>query len=234
MPRISPCWVSWRAFYAGNSEVGDADAFVGGQNDVGRPDVPVNDPSRMSEVEGVRGLLHHPDRLRGVEAARAGQGDVEGRTLDMFQRQIRQTVYLAHVVEGHDVGVGQSARDPRLVVEALEEPVPLRARWKIHPEGLDGEDSPDERIGRPIDGPRAPRAQFPKNLVTPDLGGNPARSQGSGRVVSERNQTCCLRALRAPGSKGAVSEDRCSVLTPGNYKTKPDPGPQLKTAMRGA
>ena len=163
------------ALEAGDAEVRDTNAPVGGEDDVGGPDVAMNDPARMREVESRSGLLDHTNGLGRIEPAGAREGYVERRAVDVLEDEIRQAVHLADVEQGHDVRMRQAARDAGLVVEALEEPVALRTRRKVDAEGLDREDTSDERICRLVDGPGAARPQFFDNVVPPDLRGKSAR-----------------------------------------------------------
>ena len=97
--------------------------LVGGDEDVVRLDVAMDDPVAVREAEGLEELLGVPDR--GVHRERAVGHDqlLEAAALDHLHRDVVRPLGLAAVVDGDDVRVREAGGRLRLAAEALDEEV---------------------------------------------------------------------------------------------------------------
>jgi hypothetical protein len=119
----------------GQAEVGDPEAAVGVEQQVGRLDVTVDQAALVGVVQSCRRLEPHPHRLlRGqegigvVDLAEAAPGQV-------LEHQIRLVVLLAPVEHLQDVRVVEGGDGPRLGPEPPEE-VGVTGQGRV--EDLDG------------------------------------------------------------------------------------------------
>jgi len=90
------------------------------QQDVGRLDVAVDDPSAVRRVQRRRDLFddgHRALRIDGATVEDLGQG----RAADMSHGDVEDAVRLAGLVHRDDVRMIQVRRGPRLVGEPLPE-----------------------------------------------------------------------------------------------------------------
>ena len=103
---ISPVsvWLLVRFQPLGQAEVGDLGHAVGGEEDVGRLEVAVDDPGLMGGVDGP-GQGRHQLGGRPARLGRARQSIVEVAAFEQLQRDERQAVHFADVVDLHDVRV---------------------------------------------------------------------------------------------------------------------------------
>ena len=100
----------------GQAEVGDLGTTVGGQEDVGRLEVAVDDPLHMG---GVDGAGEDADGPRGLSDVLRPAIDVGGETasVDEFEGEVREAADLADVVDLDDVGVLEAGEGLGLLVE---------------------------------------------------------------------------------------------------------------------
>ena len=97
----------------GEAEVGDLGSAVGGEHDVGRLEVAMNDAAFMG---GVHGACERFDQLGGVPGRKGSVGELLGQAAarDEFHREKRPAVDLADFEDLHDIGVLQPGRGFRL------------------------------------------------------------------------------------------------------------------------
>ena len=130
MPSTAPCGsvqaASARA--RGEAEVGDAEAAVVAEEQVGRLDVAVHEPPAVGVVEGAGGLEADEEGLRQAEPLPLVE---DGRRLppaEVLGDDVRGAVVVPPVVDGHDVRVVQGRGRLRLGAEAPEERVVVGER----------------------------------------------------------------------------------------------------------
>jgi hypothetical protein len=106
----------------GDPEVEHLHLALGGQEDVARLDVAVDDPRAVGRLERVGDRRHDPGRL--ARRHRAGAVDPSGQALALQQLhdQVRPPVVLAKVKHPGDVGVVEPGRRPRLPAQPLGGP----------------------------------------------------------------------------------------------------------------
>ena len=98
----------------GQTEIEDFDQAVGGDDDIRRLQIAMNDASVMSAGE-CAGNLHAiaQDRLRRQSGIRAH--GVQRLALDQLHHDVEFALGLANFVDGADVGMSESRRGARLV-----------------------------------------------------------------------------------------------------------------------
>jgi hypothetical protein len=105
-------------FHLGQAEVQQLHAAVGGDEDVGRLDVAVADPFLVRGAEGLGNVDAVLERLAQRDRA-AVDPLPQGGAFEQLGDDVRNRALGAHVEDGHDVGVVESARRPRLTRQAL-------------------------------------------------------------------------------------------------------------------
>src|SRR6185436_2901926 len=103
----------------GDAEVHDLHRAVGGDPDVGRLDVAVDDAVTMRVLEPAGSLRQDVDALRRRQRLAARDDAVEVLAGEVFLHQVRNAVLDAEVVDGDDVAVLQVDGDLRLAEEAV-------------------------------------------------------------------------------------------------------------------
>ena len=153
----------------GDAEVGDLGRPIGGDHDVGRLDVAVNDALLVGVVEGVGGLrqdAEHPLRRHG---SLFRQPLIHGRPVHVLHGDVRQVVLLLHVVNGDDAGMGEDSRRSRFPEKALPQAFLLfRGALFAQLDGLDGHRPPDVRIDGVVHHAHGATAQLSDDLVSPN------------------------------------------------------------------
>ncbi len=87
------------------------------------------------------------------------------------------------VMDGDDARVGEAARRPRLLVEALDELAALPGLQKAHQaDGLDGQLAVDDGVPGEINHAHGPAADLPDDLIPADLLHAPILPRGRGEV----------------------------------------------------
>ncbi len=132
----------------GDAEVAHLDLAVGRQQDILGLDVAVNHAMRVRHVEGLAELLD--DGHHGCQRQRRVSIDqtLERTTLDIFHHQITQPIIVAHVVDGHDVGMLEHAGQVRLLLEAAYD---IRAAEQVAVQHLDRDLTAQARVMGAID-----------------------------------------------------------------------------------
>ena len=92
---------------------------VGGEENVGRLDVPMYHPLGVCHRERVTGLAGDVDCLADRQRA-AGEQRGDAGPVDEFHHQVRHPVIGAHVVDGDDIWMGEAAGRSGLPVEPLQ------------------------------------------------------------------------------------------------------------------
>jgi hypothetical protein len=106
------------AFQApGQPEVADLGRAVGGQQDVARLQIPVDDPARVSRLGGPGQRGHQRGGLSG-RLGRARQLPGQAASLEKLHGEVRPALVVAHIVDPHDVLVPQAGDHLGLALEA--------------------------------------------------------------------------------------------------------------------
>ena len=158
---------------------------VGGDEDVRRLQVAVNDAAAMRGAERI-GQLHADVEQRDRPAGgRVGNHLVECASLEQLADQKRLSVVLAGVVNGADVRVRDERGEARLAVEAIDR---AGSGYLLRPQQLDGDFALEPQVACAID--LASRRR-----------GRSAGGARSGRFARDRQSTvagaqpsCCVSA----------------------------------------
>jgi hypothetical protein len=114
--RRMPCVRAGEAGRSRDAEVGDQDAIVGADQNVGRLEVAMHQPRIVCRGETATGLDERSDDLR--RRARCARQPVGQRsTTDEFHRDERVAVLDADVVDPDHVGVGEPGHDLALATQ---------------------------------------------------------------------------------------------------------------------
>jgi GAF domain-containing protein len=136
--------------------------LVGGDEDVVRLDVPVDDPVAVREAKGLEQLLGVADRRADRERAAGHDQLLEAAPLDHLHGDVVRALGLAAVVDGDDVRMGEARRRLRLAPEALDEEVVVRVAVV---EDLDRDAAAELLVLGQVDVRHAPGAQLPEDPV---------------------------------------------------------------------
>ena len=98
----------------GNAEIHDPWRPVGGDQDIVRLEVAMNDPRSMRMRHRVEDRNHDPERLHRRQTPLPAQVRAQVLAGDVFEHQIKVSALLAGLEDGHDVRVAQGADHPRL------------------------------------------------------------------------------------------------------------------------
>jgi hypothetical protein len=170
----------------GDPEVGDGEAALVVEQQVGGLDVPVDETLAVGIVQAVGHLEPHLEGLGRGEAVPPVQEIPKAAPLEELKHQVRAVLGLAPVVDPHDVGVVERRRLLGLGSEAAQEDLVLgQAGVKdLHRHApTQGDVLGEEDVGR------APRSDgrhqaVPAAQDSADLVGHSRRGHGS-RVVAE-------------------------------------------------
>ena len=148
----------------GQAEVGEVAVLppVGKiDEDVGGLDVAVDEPPRVGRVQRTCHLRHDRDRPLGVERPFGTEQPAQVGPVDVAHRDEERPLGLAGVVDGHDVGMVEARREPRLPNEAVAEGVVVGEAGRQHlerdrplesgiegPEDLSHPTTPDQPLHR--------------------------------------------------------------------------------------
>ena len=170
------------------AEVEHLDLSVGGERDVRRLQVAMDDTPPMRVVQRRGDLYTPPDDVPG-RRRRASDDLAQRVALDELEHDERQPVDVLHFVHAADVGVPEL----RCVLRLLQQPPSgLRVARIAHQLDRDGPVEPG--VASPVHLADAPRPQELDDLVAPQHGpGGEARSERPGRG--------CRRGGRPPAPR---------------------------------
>ena len=112
-------------------EVGDAEASVLSEQEVGRLDVPMDDALSVGVVQGPAGLEGDHQHLRRTEGAARREDAPEAAATQVLGHQVGLSVD-PPVVDGHHVGIGQRRHEAGLGPEPLHERLVADQRGMQH------------------------------------------------------------------------------------------------------
>ncbi len=158
----------------GNPKIGNLRPLVSvclarSEQDVRGLDIAVNDAMAVRVPEGFGHLLSDlADAIQRRPLA-LFHGIGESLAIDKFHHQKRHALVFANVEDGHNSGMGQSARGARLAIEALAEFVGLYAGQGRCKDGLQGDNSIHRGVARPEYTAHRAVAQLIENLIPRDV-----------------------------------------------------------------
>ncbi len=155
------------AGHLGDAEVGDLHPAGAVEQDVAGLDVAVDDALAVGVVEGVGGLAGDAQHVAQTQARSGVEAAGEVDALDELEGEIEETLGLAGVEQGDDVGMQEAAGGPGLAQQALLAVVDL-LRPADEADGLDGELAVDLRIFGEIDLAHRAGAEKPDDAVAAD------------------------------------------------------------------
>ncbi len=172
-----------------HAEVGDERPVLGGDEDVGRFQVPVHDPGGVGLFEPFRDLTR--DLERALEGKRAVplQNLAQRTAVDEVHRQESEILVLADVVDPDDAAMRDLAGENELAAEALDDGWVGR---EVGPQDLQGDRNAELLVERPVDHPHPAEAHQPVQPVA-------ARDQ---RPRSETPRDVDVRLRRVGGGGG--------------------------------
>jgi hypothetical protein len=147
----------------GETEVGDLDAPVVGEQDVLGLDVAVDDAGVVGCAERGEHRLHDLQGLAGAEPALLPHQVTQGPARHVLHRQEHGAVVGALVVDGDDVGVGQPGGRLGLADEPGHELLVL-GQLRMH--HLDGDRAVEPAVQGEVDGGHAATRQPRLDVVT--------------------------------------------------------------------
>ena len=157
---------------SGDPEVHDH-GLVGAvlDHDVGRLEVPVNDARVVRRDETGDHSASDPHDLFDRESARAllqDRGELD--PVDVGHRDVLDAADLPHVVDAHDVGVGDLPGEQELALEALLEVArQLRIGGDLGAHDLDRDPDPELLVPGAVDGAHPAEAEELDDVVPPEL-----------------------------------------------------------------
>ncbi len=157
--------VPGRPVGARQAHVEDLDHPVLGQDQVGRLDVPVDEPPFVGVLQPGRRLGHVGHRPGRRDRPAPGQQGVQGDAVDVLHDKVANVPVLAGVVDADDVRVVQGGRGPGLAQEPLGRHlgVGLRDRGK----DLEGDGATQALVLGQVHGPHAALAELVSDEVLP-------------------------------------------------------------------
>ena len=200
---------------AGESEVGDSNAPVLGDEDVVRLEVAMNEPC----VVGCRETRSRA-RIGGQDLADAprplGEPPPERPPPDELHRDEQLVSERADVVDGDDVGMGEACHRPRLAEETLAKLLSRGAERRIGLQDLERDESVEVRVIRFVHRAHRTRADAATDVVTLDA------HAGLETRVFARKAWCGRRS--APRGRPARREERLRKPHLGRARTPRTPG----------
>ncbi len=200
----------------GQPEVGDPESAVGVEEQVGRLDVPVDEPAAVGVVEPGGGLEADQDRLLRSEQGPGVVDLAEAAAGQELQHQVRLVVLLAPVVDLEDVGVVEGGHRSGLGPEPLEE-VGVAGQRRV--EDLDGHPSVEGDVVGQVDvrgrtGPQGGDQSVAVAEDTPDGVGDTRHdlrtrlpSRGPQAVEGRPDDRPASGRPRRPGQEGRATPD---------------------------
>ena len=148
----------------GQAEIADLGDSLGGQEDIARLEVAMDDPGRVGGMDGAReGLGQRGGLARGHGLL--GQPLGEAAALGEFQREIGAMVVLADGVDGDDVRMSQPGDGVGFGPKPFDL---LLGRELTFDEGLEGHEAAELPVVGLEDDPHGPPAQFIEELQAVD------------------------------------------------------------------
>ncbi len=146
------------------AEIRDLGRAVGGEQDVGRLEVAVDDPALVGGLDGLGYRGHQGGGLAGrLRRARHHLG--QAAALDEFHGEVRPAVQVADLVDLHDVRMAQAGHGFRLAQKALQL---LRPGGGAGQEHFQGDGAVEAQVPRLVDDAHAAAAQHPLHLMAAD------------------------------------------------------------------
>jgi hypothetical protein len=158
-----------------DAEIGQQQAAIGMQQQVGGFHVAVNDAMLVGVVERAGDLVDVGQRLRDGERALPRQQLGERAIGQVGHDEIGEVVLLAKLIDRHDVGMVERGGRVGLAPEARQEERPLASiGQQLRAQDFDGDRAPGPLLLREVDRAHAARAQPPLNVA----GAEPYANQG--------------------------------------------------------
>ena len=149
----------------GQAEIEDLHLAVCGDENIGRLEVAMNDPLR---VRGGQPIRHRGSDLRRLSPRQrlAGQPLVKRFSAQQLRDDEGRTVDLSEIMNGQDVGVGESCYGSRFLFEAFER---LGVFRKPIRNDLDGHLASQARVPSAIDLSHSARPEGSEDLIRPQV-----------------------------------------------------------------
>ena len=144
-------------------EISDLYAAVLQDHDIVRFDVPMDDPSGMGVLDGLGDLGGKMQRLPPGQRAPLLHILLEGQPVDQFHDDIVRFAGMVHVIDGHDIGVGEH-RDG--LAFGMEPPPEILVAAEFFLEDLHRHIPVEPVIHGPIDHGHAAPADFLQYFIT--------------------------------------------------------------------
>jgi hypothetical protein len=171
-----------------DAEIGDLGLAGGGDDDVGRLDVAVDD---TLAVRAAQPLQHLQQQRHHGHRCPLAQNLLQRPPLHQLHDDRRIAVALHEVVDPHDGGVAAAAGGLHLLAEALDERGSGGGIQCIGPHHLDSHHPVDQRIMRAEHRPHGAGAQQRHRLIAADAGGQRGHQRSSRLMALSR-----LRRMR--------------------------------------
>ena len=150
--------------HPGDAEVGHLHAAVPQDHDVVGLDVPVDDPPAVGVAQGLDDLGDEVEGLPPVELVPLLLHVLlQGDAVDELHDDVLQVGGAAHIVDGHDVGVGEHGHGLGLLVEAAAQ---LRVLRQVLPQNLHRHLAVEPVVQGPEDPGHPAHADLLHNLVS--------------------------------------------------------------------
>src|SRR5258708_3592937 len=149
------------------AEIRDLDGIVGGEHEVRRLDVAVDDVAFMRELQRAASLLHDAQRARQRKRMAAIEQRLQALSLNQLHGDVVQAVFFAGVKYDNDVWMGQQSCGARLRLESRQEFGAREPRALFtQPDGLDRDGTPDHWIHGFVNDTHRATAQFTDDFVS--------------------------------------------------------------------
>ena len=149
---------------AGQAEVGDAQAAVLAEEQVGGLDVPVDHAAAVRVVEPAAGLQADQEGLRRAEQPAPVEHGAQAPAAEVLEHQVGDVLVGSPVEDGHDVGMAERGRGLGFGLEAAQERAVLR---QVGVQDLDGDAAPQLDVVGLVHGGGRARADGRHQPVAP-------------------------------------------------------------------
>ncbi len=224
-----------RRFDVRDAEIGDLDAAVLEQDDVGRLDVAVNDAEPVRVAERVEDPGHHPHDVGGREPLVGFEVALELATADEFHRDVPDALVLADFVDRDDVGVRQPPGSLRLAAKAGNHRLGMLAGELVRANRLERDDALDHGVEPLVDDAHGTAAELAADLVLADPAhlGHASLPGECRSFVGGRSQTRTPVALRRRAG-GAARRLICTCCRFPTRSSGSAAGPSCRAKRRPA